>query len=84
MALLSSVALIRSLALFHLTLAYYFLVAPQTIASQSVVFLMGEAMQLVGLPHLLGLLPWCSPRNLFFVITFLPTQGVFSFFQHFL
>jgi hypothetical protein len=48
MAILSGVTLIRSLALFHITLAYFFLTNPKIISDQSVVFVLGEAMQLVG------------------------------------
>ncbi|KAI9894406.1 MAG: hypothetical protein M1814_003163 [Vezdaea aestivalis] len=46
MALISAFTLIRTLSLFHLTLAYYFLVSPGTLAEQSLVFLLGEAMHL--------------------------------------
>ncbi|KAI9724372.1 MAG: hypothetical protein M1812_000440 [Candelaria pacifica] len=48
MALLSGLTLIRSLSLFHLTLAFFLLTAPQKIADQNLVFILGEAM---GLPH---------------------------------
>ncbi|KAF2200811.1 hypothetical protein GQ43DRAFT_472365 [Delitschia confertaspora ATCC 74209] len=46
MAIVSALTIIRSLALFHITLAYFFLISPKTIANQNVVFLLGEAMQL--------------------------------------
>ncbi|KAI9704281.1 MAG: hypothetical protein M1836_007142 [Candelina mexicana] len=48
MALLSGFTLIRSLSLFHLTLAFFLLKAPHKIADQNLVFILGEAMRL---PH---------------------------------
>ncbi|KAI9676219.1 MAG: hypothetical protein M1829_003048 [Trizodia sp. TS-e1964] len=48
MAIFSGQTLIRTLSLFHLTLAYFFLYSPQTLADQNLVFILGEAM---GLPH---------------------------------
>ncbi|KAH0563004.1 hypothetical protein GP486_002437, partial [Trichoglossum hirsutum] len=48
MALISAFTIIRTLSLFHLTLAFYFLNAPRTLADQSIVYILGEAMQL---PH---------------------------------
>jgi hypothetical protein len=48
MALVSAITLVRSLALFHITLAYFFLTNPNIISGQNVVFVLGEAMQL---PH---------------------------------
>ncbi|KAF2809896.1 uncharacterized protein BDZ99DRAFT_386586 [Mytilinidion resinicola] len=46
MALFSAFTLIRCIALFHITLAYFFLVSPKTLADQNVVFLLGESMRL--------------------------------------
>jgi len=48
MAIVSAFTLIRSLALFHITLAFFFFRNPKIIAEQNIVFLMGEAMQLVS------------------------------------
>jgi len=48
MAIISSTSILRSLSLFHLTLAFFFLTSPITIADQSLVFIIGEAMEL---PH---------------------------------
>jgi hypothetical protein len=48
MAIITGFTLIRILSIFHITLAYYFLTSPSTLAEQSLVFIMGEAMQL---PH---------------------------------
>lgn len=47
MALISAKTVISSLALFHITLAFFFLTSPATIADQSLVFVLGEAMGLV-------------------------------------
>ncbi|KAF2683399.1 hypothetical protein K458DRAFT_418996 [Lentithecium fluviatile CBS 122367] len=46
MALISAYTIIRSMALFHITLAFFFLRNPKMIADQNIVFLMGESMQL--------------------------------------
>ena len=47
MAILSSSSLIKGLSIFHITLAYFLLVSPETISNQNLVFLLGEAMHLV-------------------------------------
>jgi hypothetical protein len=49
MALISAATIITSLSLFHITLAFFFLTNPQTIADQTLVFILGEAMGLVHL-----------------------------------
>ncbi|KAK5155333.1 hypothetical protein LTR04_005834 [Oleoguttula sp. CCFEE 6159] len=46
MGLVSAFAIIRALSLFHLTLAFFFLTSPSTIAEQNIVFVLGEAMRL--------------------------------------
>ncbi|OLN87399.1 hypothetical protein CCHL11_09576 [Colletotrichum chlorophyti] len=48
MALISGKTLITSLSLFHVTLAFFFLTNPATIADQALVYVLGEAM---GMPH---------------------------------
>ncbi|KAL0467971.1 increased loss of mitochondrial DNA protein 1 [Neurospora intermedia] len=48
MGLLSAKTILTSICLFHITLAFFFVTNPATIADQGVVWLMGEAM---GLPH---------------------------------
>ncbi|KAK4162400.1 increased loss of mitochondrial DNA protein 1 [Cladorrhinum sp. PSN259] len=48
MALISAKTILTSLSLFHLTLAFFLLTSPATIADQAVVFLLGESL---GLPH---------------------------------
>lgn len=48
MALISAKTIITSISLFHLTLGFFFLTNPGTIADQAVVYLLGEAM---GLPY---------------------------------
>jgi hypothetical protein len=47
MALISAFTVIRALSLLHITLAFYFLTNPRMIADQNLVYLLGEAMQLV-------------------------------------
>ncbi|KAK3400504.1 increased loss of mitochondrial DNA protein 1 [Sordaria brevicollis] len=47
MGLLSAKTLLTSIALFHITLAFFFITNPAKIADQGVVWLLGEAM---GLP----------------------------------
>jgi hypothetical protein len=39
--------MIRSLSLFHMTLAWILVRNPQTIANQSIVLVLGQSMQLV-------------------------------------
>ena len=50
MTLISFPTLIRALSVFHITLAYFFLASPKTVAEQSMVFILGESMHLVGGP----------------------------------
>jgi len=47
MGMISGFTIIRTISLFHLTAAYFFLVAPKTLADQNVVFMLGESMRLV-------------------------------------
>jgi hypothetical protein len=47
MAIISANAMIRSLALFHLTLAALLVKNPKLIANQSVIMVLGGSMQLV-------------------------------------
>jgi hypothetical protein len=49
MAIVSAYTLIRSVCLFHFTLAVLFIRNPKMIAEQNFVFIMGESMQLVGI-----------------------------------
>ncbi|KAH0425298.1 hypothetical protein CcaCcLH18_11044 [Colletotrichum camelliae] len=48
MALISAKTIITSLSLFHVTIAFFFLTNPATIADQALVYVLGEAM---GMPH---------------------------------
>ncbi|KAJ0162794.1 hypothetical protein CTA2_4001 [Colletotrichum tanaceti] len=48
MALISAKTIITSLSLFHITLAYFFLTSPVTIADQALVYVLGESM---GMPY---------------------------------
>jgi molybdopterin biosynthesis enzyme MoaB len=50
MGLISAGAMIRSLSLFHITLAAVLLRNPQMIANQSIVMVLGQSMQLVFHP----------------------------------
>ena len=47
MALISATTIIRSLAIFHLTIAYFLLTSPSTIVDQNLVYILGAAMDLV-------------------------------------
>lgn len=47
MAIISANAMVRSLALFHLTLAALLIKNPKIIANQSVIMVLGGSMQLV-------------------------------------
>ena len=48
MALITGVTLIRSISVFHLTIAYYLLTAPYQLADQNLVFIFGESMGVVS------------------------------------
>jgi hypothetical protein len=47
MAVISSATIITSISLFHITLAFFFLTSPESIADQTLVFILGEAMGMV-------------------------------------
>jgi hypothetical protein len=47
MAVISGATIITSVSLFHITLAYFFLTSPDSLADQTLVFILGEAMGLV-------------------------------------
>ncbi len=47
MALISAKTIITSVSLFHITLGFYFLTSPGTIADQALVYVLGEAMGMV-------------------------------------
>lgn len=48
MALISARTILTSISLFHLTLAFFFLTNPGTIADQAIVYVIGEAMGMVS------------------------------------
>lgn len=48
MALVSAANMLRSISLFHLTIAYFLLVSPTVIVNQNLVFILGEAMNLAA------------------------------------
>jgi hypothetical protein len=50
MALITAMTIIRSLSLFHLILAYYFLTSPSTIVNHSIALILGASMNIVGPP----------------------------------
>jgi hypothetical protein len=47
MALISARTIITSISLFHITLGFFFLTNPGTIADQAIVYVLGEAMGMV-------------------------------------
>jgi len=47
MTIISSITLLRTISIFHLTTAYYLLTSPQKIADQNLVFILGAAMAIV-------------------------------------
>ena len=61
MALISARTILTSVSLFHLTLAFFFLTNPGTIADQAIVYVIGEAMGMVcsNLLHSLKFCLWC-------------------------
>lgn len=50
MGLISGATIISSISLFHITLAYFFLTSPGSIADQTLVYIIGEAMGLARPP----------------------------------
>lgn len=50
MALISAKTIITSLCLFHITLGFFFLTNPASLADQAVVDVIGEAMGMVSSP----------------------------------
>ena len=48
MAIISAANLLCSISLFHLTIAYLFLVSPSSVADQNIVYIFGAAMDLVS------------------------------------
>lgn len=51
MAVISAFAIIRSLAILHLTMAYYLLTNPRILADQNLVWLLGSSMDMVCTWH---------------------------------
>lgn len=48
MGWLSPYTLIRTVSIFHLSAAYFFLASPRKLVDQNVVFMLGESMRLVS------------------------------------
>ncbi|EMF10048.1 uncharacterized protein SEPMUDRAFT_165746 [Sphaerulina musiva SO2202] len=46
MAIFTPYTLIRTISLFHITAAYFFLTAPRVLADQNVVYILGESMRI--------------------------------------
>ena len=51
MGAMSPYTIIRSISLFHLTAAWFFLTNPRKIVDQNAVFMLGESMRLVSNGH---------------------------------
>lgn len=47
MALISARTILTSISLFHITLGFFFLTSPASIADQALVWLLGESMGMV-------------------------------------
>lgn len=61
MALISAKTILTSLCLFHVTLGFFFLTSPITVADQALVFILGESMGMVR--RLAPPAPPPSPRS---------------------
>lgn len=48
MALISATTILTSLSLFHITLGFFFLTNPMTVADQALVWILGQSM---GMPY---------------------------------
>jgi hypothetical protein len=48
MGLIGPYTLIRTVSIFHITAAYFFLTAPRKLVDQNVVYVLGESMRLVS------------------------------------
>lgn len=48
MGAISPYTIIRTLSLFHITAAWFFLTAPRKLVDQNAVFMLGESMRLVS------------------------------------
>lgn len=48
MAIISAANLLRSISIFHITIAYFLLVSPLKIADHNLVYILGEAMHIVS------------------------------------
>lgn len=48
MALISATTILTSLSLFHITLGFFFLTSPMTVADQALVWILGQSM---GMPY---------------------------------
>ncbi|PKS06265.1 hypothetical protein jhhlp_007012 [Lomentospora prolificans] len=71
MALISARTIITSISLFHITLGFFFLTNPATIADQAIVYVMGEAM---GMPYARSFESQSPP--LAFLAVVLATMGI--------
>lgn len=78
MAIFSTFTLIRGLSLLHLSVAYFLLTNPRVIAEQSLVVLLGEAMEIVRPLSSLFLLLLSSSDLL---ATTLPTRSALEYYS---
>lgn len=83
MSVLSSTTLLRTLSIFHLTIAYTLLTNPQIIATQNLVFILGRALQI---PSVSALLPSdvAHPASVSFNTPGSPALGLAALFLGFL
>ncbi|KAL8843580.1 MAG: hypothetical protein Q9170_000084 [Blastenia crenularia] len=57
MAIITSTGIVRAVSLFHISLSYFLITSPSTIANQSLIFILGASMQLPTPPSLLSTSP---------------------------
>jgi len=50
MAIITATILLRTISIFHITVGYYLLFSPSTIADQNLVYILGAAMDIVRPP----------------------------------
>ena len=66
MAIISATNLLCSISLFHLTIAYFFLVSPSLIADHNLVYIFGAAMDLVSQMRLMDFRSYTRFSRVFF------------------
>lgn len=84
MAIISATNLLCSISLFHLTIAYFFLVSPSLIADQNLVYIFGAAMDLVSQMRLMDCLSYTRSSRVCFsplIITLTQSSPTSTFFK---